>query len=512
MTRASRAMRVRTAAPRLDLAIVFFAALAFYAATLAPTVIWGDSATFSRAALGRGLAYGSAGDHPLFILVARLFARLPGEVARNVNLASACFGALAVACVYRCARQLGASRVAAGTGAAALAVSHAFWLHAVMAEVYTANAFFLAATISLLLSWRASASHGWPVMAAAVFLVGLTNHMVLAAVVPAAVAFVALARGGARMSGRSMLWGMGLAAVGAMLVIVAPGPLEGVVRRLWEGPAGIGPYLDPRFSPRAAAVEAGYYLLYAMYQFPSPALLLAGVGAWALLRRDRQAAVLLFLAVAVNAGVFIKHTVWPSAGGAKYVFYIADYVVFAMLCAVGAQRVLDLVAARRGVTRARTVGWAILACVALVPPAVYAMMPAATERLGIDPVRARSLPYRDGRRFFLNPSKRGEDGARRFGEGVLNTVAPGAVVFADFTPYSVLRYLQVVERRRPDVLLVTSTPDDQVVRVRWMFENGERRPVYVATGPDSYYDFAALDGQYQLVPAGPIFEIRPLGY
>src|ERR1700694_1718314 len=93
------------------LACVFGAALAFYAATLAPAVIWGDSASLSTYARSRSLlGFGTAGDHPLFLLVASGFAALPGDVARNVNFAAAFFGALTVMLVYRCGRLLGASR------------------------------------------------------------------------------------------------------------------------------------------------------------------------------------------------------------------------------------------------------------------------------------------------------------------------------------------------------------------------------------------------------------------
>src|SRR5712692_3794749 len=144
-----------------ELTGVFGAALAFYAATLAPAVIWGDSAMLSVDALSRSVSLGTAGDHPLFVLVASGFAALPGDVARNVDFAAAFFGALTVMLVYRCGRLLGASRPAAATGAAALCVSHAFWLHSVIAEVYTANAFFLAAVMNLLLEWRRRISWGW---------------------------------------------------------------------------------------------------------------------------------------------------------------------------------------------------------------------------------------------------------------------------------------------------------------------------------------------------------------
>jgi len=124
-------------------------------------------------------------------------------------------------------------------------------------------------------------------------------------------------------------------------------------------------------------------------------------------------------------------------------------------------------------------------------------------------VRARTLPYRDNARYFLNPSKRSEDSARRFGIEALNAAAPGGVIFADFTPCAVLKYLQVVERRRPDLLLCGEDWGGSRVTPRWISEGGRSRPIYVASDDAGYYDFSRLERPFDLVPAGPIFEVRP---
>ena len=173
-----------------ELLLVFTTALAFYWVTLAPTVIWSDSAAFARQVLVGPLGFGTASDHPLFIAIGRLLKPLPFELAWLLNLESALFGALAVAMVYRCARQIGTSPIAAAVGAAALGVSQAFWLHSVIAEVYSANAFFLAATLSFLLEWGVKQQWRYLAAAVVVFVIGLTNHLVLLAMVPAALGFV----------------------------------------------------------------------------------------------------------------------------------------------------------------------------------------------------------------------------------------------------------------------------------------------------------------------------------
>ena len=89
----------------------------------------------------------------------------------------------------------------------------------------------------------------------------------------------------------------------------------------------------------------------------------------------------------------------------------------------------------------------------------------------------------------------------------LQVVPPGAVIFADSTPYTVLRYLQAVDRLRPDVLL-RSASVGQAVRVRWILENGRPRPTFLATLTPGYYNLAGLTGEYDLVPTGSIIEVR----
>jgi hypothetical protein len=487
--------------------VVFSAALALYWFTLAPTVVWGDSTWLALDSFFGFVRTSTASDHPLFVLVGRAFAGLPGDVARNINLESAVFGALAVALVCRCATRLGASPLPAATGGAALAVSHAFWLHAVIAEVYTANAFFLAATLNLLIDWYLTGRWRWLAAAVAVLAVGLMNHLVLASVVPAAVVFVVATKG------RTLLRWESLAVVGVILVAVAavaiapPAAVAARLRSLWYGPPGIGEYLGGDFDPSGIAREAVYYGLYLVYQFPSPALVLGFFGIWELRRRPPVAALLL-LTVAANALIFIRHTVWPSAGNAKYVFYIADYVVFAICAGMGADAIVRRIAAEPVALR-RAVAVAALTVVALLPPAVYALVPRVADRTGIDVVHAPTLPYRDNNQFFLNPNKRGERGARRFGEEALAALQPGAVIFADYTPYAVLRYLQLVERRREDVRIERPRAVGGRVEVTWITDGGRPRPTYVATLTPGNYDFSGLTGDYDLVSAGPVYQVCP---
>jgi len=57
----------------------------------------------------------------------------------------------------------------------------------------------------------------------------------------------------------------------------------------------------------------------------------------------------------------------------------------------------------------------------------------------------------------------------RFGQQALQTVRPGAVIFADDTPFTVLRYLQLVDKLRPDVLVRAPADEWGTIHPRWMF-------------------------------------------
>ena len=69
----------------------------------------------------------------------------------------------------------------------------------------------------------------------------------------------------------------------------------------------------------------------------------------------------------------------------------------------------------------------VLACLLACPVLLYNLLLPALNRLGVHVVTgARHRAYRDDTTFFLNPSRRGDDGPRRYAEAALAAVAPGA--------------------------------------------------------------------------------------
>ena len=138
--------------------IAFAGLLALYIATLAPSVVGGDSGELTTSALTGGVPHPPG--YPLFAMLARLFAALPlgHSPAWRVNLLSATSTAAAAALL--CATvQLWTREAAAGLVAAALfGTSTVVWRHATSAEVFGLNAMFVALAFLLWLSVERTAA------------------------------------------------------------------------------------------------------------------------------------------------------------------------------------------------------------------------------------------------------------------------------------------------------------------------------------------------------------------
>ncbi|MBI5169033.1 MAG: DUF2723 domain-containing protein [Candidatus Eisenbacteria bacterium] len=128
------------------IALAFAGALAIYATGAAPTVLEGDSGELQAVALAGGVAHSSG--YPLFCLVSRLFALLPGDPAFRINLMSACFGAAGVATLVACGIELGLGGAAALAAGILFGAGFSWWSASLRAEVYTLSLFVM------LLAWR----------------------------------------------------------------------------------------------------------------------------------------------------------------------------------------------------------------------------------------------------------------------------------------------------------------------------------------------------------------------
>ncbi len=166
-------------------------ALGAYVRTLAPDILYGDSAEFQCLAYTLGVTHSTG--YSTYLFLSRLVGFLPiGNLAWRVSLFSAICAAIAVGGVYLLARNFTRSRVGAALGSLALGISYTFWSQAVIAEVYTPGMAFQVVVLVLLFHWQAEPrKRNLSLLAAATLAgIGFGVHASVWLLAPPAVAFV----------------------------------------------------------------------------------------------------------------------------------------------------------------------------------------------------------------------------------------------------------------------------------------------------------------------------------
>jgi hypothetical protein len=333
---------------------VVLISLLFYLKTLAPTVLYYDPTGFPDSvvlqiqAIVLGIPHTTG--YPTWVMLAHLFTYLPfGDPAYRVNLSSAVFASATVLLVYLLCLRLTKRVVPSCVAALLFGLSRAFWSQAVITEVYTLNALFVALVIFLLLLWRDTREDRHLLLACFSMGLALTNHLTSGLLLPAGVLFVGLVD-------RRKLRDMRLTLKGAALFLIALTPYLYLPIRASMNPAlnreapddlvsffrlvsGAG-FADRMFvyGPAGLAGRAQQYLSdYLAHQFVCvPSLLLAAVGGVWLFLRNRQA-------LAMLAFVYLGWLVYALEYGIRdvYVFYIPTYLILALFVAAGVAAVLE---------------------------------------------------------------------------------------------------------------------------------------------------------------------------
>ncbi len=487
--------------------IVFLAALALYIPTLAPGLLWGggDFATFQLKAylLEIDLTSGIFG-HPLWVILAHPFTWLPiRDVAWRANLASAVFAALALALVFLTAYRLTFSLPASLLAAAALAVSHTFWTYAVMAKVYSLNALLLIACVYLLILWKEKRAGKYLYAFAFLYGLSLLNHLVMATAAAGFLAYIALQIWHRRQEpglGHQMAIAVlaGLAGLAPYLFLLfrtgtAGGALNTVIGFL----RGLG-YGAAR--PMALLLGVGVGIALLIYQFPFT-FLIGFLGLRQSFRQTAPEAWMLGLAALGNV-LFLLAATDPRTGGEYWWnlhYYLQSYIIFALWIASGFAYLWIRFVSRKAMIAAA------IALTVILPVVSYALAPTVAKPFLANMPGFRPLPGRDNLTYVLSPWKHQETGARQFGEAILSTLPPDGVLFADYSIWAIIRYLQVVEQARPDVELVQLPPPPEQVPLILSYQG---RPLFLAD-VYRYYDIEGIEQYFDITPFGPIYQLLP---
>lgn len=169
--------------------ILLVSSLYFF--TLAPDVYLEDSGELISVAYFLGIAHPSG--YPLYLLLGKAFSFLPfGTVAFRLNLMSAAFGGVTAFMIFLTLGEVAAilnqknkfSDWLAFGLALLFAVSRDFWSQAIVAEVYTLNAFLVCLLIFIFLRWFCTRQNKYLFLLAWISGLGLTNHQLFGLVLP----------------------------------------------------------------------------------------------------------------------------------------------------------------------------------------------------------------------------------------------------------------------------------------------------------------------------------------
>ena len=484
----------------------FCGSLALYVATLAPDLVWQDAGDYQYSVGVR--SFMRPGDvvrvHPWFLGLAMvLWNPSLWNYAFAANLTSAVGTAMAVANILLLLRLMTGRLLPAILGAGSVAVAHNVWFFAVVAQTYGWVMMFLAAECLCAWAWLAQHRVRWLLL---LFLFGgmaTSNHLLagIGLVVFALWVFLECLRR------RAPWWVLPAAAAcwtaGATLYWVTV-LLEYSRTNDWVATLSsstVGPWGQAVFNYSSLPVLLGKALMYLALSYPTPLLLVGFVGLVELVRR-RDTFGRLVLAMAALYFVWAaRYKIVDQSG-----YLLPFYVFLSIMIGVGAARILD--------HRRRWVAWLMLAA-AVLPVLVYAVLPTVAERAGVK-LFVRQLPYRDPYKYFLQPWKNNDFGARRFAEETLDSLPRGAILLSDSTAMPPLECVHAIENRRPDVLL--APPKNAPSAIAENYWNNDKdilseltqggRRVFVVSNHPNYCPRWVTE-HTRLEPYGLVWEVKP---
>src|SRR5215212_11624809 len=366
-----RKFRWRTGVILAGLGITAFVFI-LYLRTLAPTILPYDSPNLLDTPMLQmqvcvlGMSHPTG--YPSFLMLSHLFTYLPfGDCAYRANLASATYAALSVFVLFGAGYLLSGRRlVAAGAAALGFGVSVTLWSQAVISEVYTLNALFVALTLLTLLLWREQRKDGYLMLSALLVGLSMTDHLTSGLLVPASLIFVGLVEWRKLVDVKLVLKGVGLFVVGLSPYLYLPirsamdppfkanNPTSlGGFWRLVSGGNLRGGFFA--FGLGELPGRLAYYWGYLLENFNWGVLVAGMVGFVALILWDRAAAALLGFLFLGWLFYAIENDI-PDI----QLYFIPTYLVLSLWTTVGLgfalERVESLISRLRGISRLAVLG------------------------------------------------------------------------------------------------------------------------------------------------------------
>jgi len=476
---------------------IWFLSFGFYCVTLAPAVIWGDPAKLVNFAYLCLLRI-DIGNHALHNLIGNLWGRLLfADYAFGQNLLSAVFASLTVFMVFLIVYRLTKSIFSSIVSSLSLAVAHTFWWLAVVNESYALVFFFLVLALLGEIVWFQTKKQGWLYLAAFSIGMGISDHFMLAVLIPAFIIAALIDDPWLILDYKKILFSLSSFILGAgLLLYLYISNYSQYSSITWAY------FVDTTYLESMGKIvrELIRYPLYVFYQFPLIGFVLGIIGLWQSFKNKAGICCLLFLAFLVDY-LFSAVYMWER----QPEMMVFGYIIIAIWIGLG----INYLAKKNPPLVSRS-GPILLLGIIFVPIMLYSCAPYFAQKAGGNVLHIRSLPYRNNDEYFLNPNKRGYFGARRYAEEVYRIVEPDSMIIADFTPYAVLQYLQLVEKKRQDVELVYTWPGARNPIGKGIVEqNIRKRPIYLVDIDDypDLYKTPVLSKKYSFVKTGPIYRL-----
>ncbi len=474
------------------------AGLALYIRTLAPGLIPGDSAEFQVLAHQLGIAH--TPGYPVYLLLAKLVTFLPmGDIAYRVNLFSAIMATLAAVGVYLAARLLDLNRWSALFGSLILLVSYSFWSQAVIAEVYTAAAAFAIFILVGVLGWSQTGKPGFLFAAGLLGGLSLGIHTTVLLLAPGILIYLWLNRKSHEKGWQSAVtFGVAGVLLGIIIWLAIFVAIE-----FNEPPANIfnGAYATARsdwglsendiqnpwvriwfiatgqqwrsalaFDAQDMFAQGIKYLVRLPREFSWLAIGLIVVGLAYLISKRRDVAALFVIALLTHWAITLNYRI-----GDIYVFYIAGYLLMALLAAVG----LDWIG-RIFLHLLPDTGRFVQAGISLLA-IFFAVWPILSPRLPT--VRNGQVPFigQEGYPLWDDLSWMGDQAGM-----TVNQMKPNSVFFVDWNWLYIYYYAAHIENDRTDLRFIETSPrsdqpglPDSVIE--FVEKNIDSKPIYFST-------------------------------
>lgn len=491
--------------------------LIIYLRTLAPGILYADSAEFQVFARTWGVAHPTG--YPIYITLTRLLDFIPiNTLAWRVNFLSALAAALTVAGLYWLTRYLTENRTASLLAAFALLISYSFWSQAIIAEVYTMGTLWWILMILCLWRWRESPDERQLLLFSAALLAtaGAGVHLYTTLIAPAAVVFVLRT---IRHKELSVAKTVGLAAAGVIsgaLLFVALFWLNDVNDQIGYNYTGLFPsrsYWEIEPSDYDTFAERLYLSISApqwqevmfpggigfmlgklgeffgrllFFEFSLLILASAFIGMRRLWQQRRELA--LFLLISFGTVLFFIINYEP---GDKHLFYMPAYLLVALMAASGLAILLKRAARWRRLGVAMPLLFLLLVGQHFWPSRIEALLN------GRGTFVQETYPYP-----VENLSQ-----PRQIGEAYAQSLPQDAFLLTSWQELYAIYYVAIIEEGRDDLRIVEAMPfghngriaESMAEEVRDALENGR---LVFADQP-----YPGLHGPFNLTPINGIFQV-----